>query len=39
MVIIIESNHVEIDDSCDVKFERLVNHIECNPALNLTGVF
>ena len=39
MVIIVESYHVEVDDSCDVEFERLVNHIECDTALNLTRVF
>ena len=39
MVIIVESYHVEVDDSCDVEFERLVNHIECDPALNLPRVF
>ena len=38
VMVIVESCHVEIDHSCDIKLEGLLNHVERNPALNLTWV-
>ena len=37
-MIIVESCHIEIDHACDIELEGLVNHVECNTALNLTWV-
>ena len=37
-MIIVEANHIEIHHACDVEFEGLVDHVEGDTALDLTGL-
>ena len=39
VMVIVESRHIEIDHACDVEPEGLIDHVECNAALNLTWVY
>ena len=39
VMIMIETRHIEIDHSRDIESECLVDHVECDAALNLAWVF
>ena len=38
-MIVIKSDHIEIDHARDIELEGFVDHVECNAALNLTRIF